>query len=236
MLPEAATFEAVTSDALPETITAAYEGLDEAGKTVGYVFTAKGRGFDGDITVMAAIEPGGTILHVATIDVTSETKTLGGQTASESYTSQYAGQDASLAGGGRHFRGHHHLGGLRGLYLDCFAAFDAVERGLGRETIEAVHHHPGALIKENPVLVLVLGTCPTLAISTSVSAAIGMGLAATAVLICSNVAISALRKTIPEQVRIPCYIVLIAGFVSVVSMILEATPTASMSPWASTSR
>ena len=78
------------------------------------------------------------------------------------------------------------------------------------------------LIKENPVLVLVLGTCPTLAISTSVTAAIGMGLAATAVLICSNMAISALRKAIPDHVRIPCYIVLIAGFVSVVSMVLEA--------------
>jgi Na+-translocating ferredoxin:NAD+ oxidoreductase subunit E len=78
------------------------------------------------------------------------------------------------------------------------------------------------LIKENPVLVLVLGTCPTLAISTSVTAAIGMGLAATAVLICSNVAISALRKVIPDQVRIPCYIVLIAGFVTVVSMVMEA--------------
>lgn len=78
------------------------------------------------------------------------------------------------------------------------------------------------LIMENPVLVLILGTCPTLAISTSVIAALGMGLAATAVLICSNVAISALRKVIPEQVRIPCYIVLIAGFVTVVSMLLEA--------------
>ena len=78
------------------------------------------------------------------------------------------------------------------------------------------------LIKENPVLVLVLGTCPTLAISTSVTAAIGMGLAATAVLLCSNMAISALRKVIPDQVRIPCYIVLIAGFVTVVSMLLEA--------------
>ena len=78
------------------------------------------------------------------------------------------------------------------------------------------------LIKENPVLILVLGTCPTLAVSTSVTAALGMGLAATAVLICSNAAISALRKLIPEQVRIPCYIVLIAGFVSVVSMLLEA--------------
>ena len=78
------------------------------------------------------------------------------------------------------------------------------------------------LIKENPVLVLVLGTCPTLAISTSVIAAFGMGMAATAVLICSNMAISALRKTIPDQVRIPCYIVLIAGFVTLVSMVLEA--------------
>ena len=58
------------------------------------------------------------------------------------------------------------------------------------------------LIKENPVLVLVLGTCPTLATSTSVSAAIGMGLAATAVLICSNMAISALRKVIPDQARL----------------------------------
>jgi len=78
------------------------------------------------------------------------------------------------------------------------------------------------IIKENPVLVLILGTCPTLAVSTSVIAAFGMGLAATAVLICSNMAISALRKVIPDQVRIPCYIVLIAGFVTVVSMVMEA--------------
>lgn len=78
------------------------------------------------------------------------------------------------------------------------------------------------LVKENPVLVLVLGTCPTLAISTKIENAIGMGLAATAVLICSNIAISALRKVISDKVRIPCYIVLIAGFVTVVSMILQA--------------
>ena len=78
------------------------------------------------------------------------------------------------------------------------------------------------LIKENPVLVLVLGTCPTLAISTSVVAAFGMGIAATVVLICSNMAISALRKVIPDQVRIPCYITVIAGFVSVVQMLVKA--------------
>ena len=78
------------------------------------------------------------------------------------------------------------------------------------------------LMKENPVFVLVLGTCPTLAISTSVTAAFGMGIAATAVLILSNMAISALRKVIPDRVRIPCYIVLIAGFVTVVELIMEA--------------
>ncbi len=77
-------------------------------------------------------------------------------------------------------------------------------------------------IKENPVLVLVLGTCPTLATSTSATNAIGMGIAATVVLICSNIAISLLRKAIPDKVRIPCYIVVIAGFVSVVQMLVKA--------------
>ena len=77
-------------------------------------------------------------------------------------------------------------------------------------------------IKENPVFVLVLGTCPTLAISTSVTAAFGMGIAATAVLILSNMAISALRNVIPDRVRIPCYITLIAGFVTVVELVMEA--------------
>ena len=78
------------------------------------------------------------------------------------------------------------------------------------------------IIKENPVLVLVLGTCPTLATSTSVINALGMGAAATVVLLCSNVVISALRKVIPDKVRIPCYIVLIAGFVTMVQMLVKA--------------
>ncbi len=78
------------------------------------------------------------------------------------------------------------------------------------------------LIKENPVLVLVLGTCPTLALSSNVVSAVTMGISATIVLICSNVVISLLRKLIPDQVRIPCYIVIIAGFVTIVSMILQA--------------
>ena len=78
------------------------------------------------------------------------------------------------------------------------------------------------IIKENPVLVLVLGTCPTQATTTQTVNAFGMGAAATAVLLFSNVAISLLRKIIPDKVRIPCYIVLIAAAVTIVQMVLNA--------------
>ncbi|MBQ8600635.1 MAG: electron transport complex subunit E [Clostridia bacterium] len=78
------------------------------------------------------------------------------------------------------------------------------------------------LLLENPVFVLVLGTCPTLATTQTVIGAFAMGLAAMAVLICSNVVISLLRKVIPDTVRIPCYIVIIAGFVTIVQMFMHA--------------
>lgn len=78
------------------------------------------------------------------------------------------------------------------------------------------------ILKENPTFVLFLGMCPTLAVTTGVSNAIGMGLSTTAVLICSNLAISLLRKVIPDKIRIASYIVLIAGFVTVVEMLLKA--------------
>lgn len=78
------------------------------------------------------------------------------------------------------------------------------------------------IIKENPLFVLVLGTCPSLATTTSVSTAIGMGLAATFVLIGSNIIISMLKKAIPKKVRIPAYIIIIAGFVTIVSLLIKA--------------
>jgi len=77
-------------------------------------------------------------------------------------------------------------------------------------------------IKENPVLVSMLGICPLLAVSTQVSSALGMGLATTAVLIGSNMLIALFRNVIPDKVRIPCYIVFIAGFVTIIKMIMEA--------------
>lgn len=78
------------------------------------------------------------------------------------------------------------------------------------------------IIAENPVLRLVLGTCPTLATTTSLSSALGMGVAATVVLICSNTVISLLRNVIPQKVRIPAYIVIIASFVTIVQMLVKA--------------
>ena len=78
------------------------------------------------------------------------------------------------------------------------------------------------LIKENPNLVLLLGTCPTLATTSSAFNGMGMGIAATVVLICSNIVISLLARVIPEKVRIPCYIVVIAGFVTLVQFIVQA--------------
>jgi electron transport complex protein RnfE len=76
------------------------------------------------------------------------------------------------------------------------------------------------LWKENPIFRLVLGMCPTLAVTTSLENALGMGVAATFVLVCSNVVISAMRDFIPAKVRIPCFIVIIATFVTIVDMVM----------------
>lgn len=78
------------------------------------------------------------------------------------------------------------------------------------------------LFKENPVLILVLGCCSTLALSVTIIGSLGMGIALTFVLVGSNVVISALRKIIPDKIRIPCYIVVVAAFVTIVEMVTEA--------------
>ncbi len=78
------------------------------------------------------------------------------------------------------------------------------------------------IIEENPTFVQLLGMCPTLAVTTSVSNSIGMGLSATFVLMCSNFVISLVRKVIPNKIRIAAYIVIIATFVSIIEMLLKA--------------
>jgi electron transport complex protein RnfE len=78
------------------------------------------------------------------------------------------------------------------------------------------------IFKNNPTFRLVLGLCPTLAVTTSIENAVGMGCAATFVLVCSNVLVSMLRKLIPDAVHIPCYIVIIATFVTAVYLLMQA--------------
>lgn len=78
------------------------------------------------------------------------------------------------------------------------------------------------IIKENPTLVMMLGMCPTLAVTSSAVNGLGMGLSTTVVLILSNMLISALRKIIPDKVRIPAYIVIVASFVTIVQLLLQA--------------
>ena len=78
------------------------------------------------------------------------------------------------------------------------------------------------VIKENPTLVLMLGMCPTLAVTTSAVNGVGMGLTTTVVLVMSNLLISMLRKVIPDSVRIPAFIVIIASFVTIVQLLLQA--------------
>ncbi len=88
--------------------------------------------------------------------------------------------------------------------------------------MKAFQEFTKGIIKENPVFVMALGLCPTLAVSTSVQNAIGMGAAATFVLVCSNILISLLKNVIPSKVRIPCFILVIASFVTIVDMTMEA--------------
>mgnify|MGYP002627235767 CR=1 FL=1 len=78
------------------------------------------------------------------------------------------------------------------------------------------------LLRENPNLVMLLGMCPTLAVTTMAQNGLGMGLATTFVLVCSNLVISLLKKFIPDTVRLPCFIVIIAGFVTFVSIMLDS--------------
>ena len=96
-VPEAASFEPIEL-ALPDGVVGAYTALDASGTPLSYLFTVEGKGFGGTIQVLCVIGSDGLIRTCRTMDVSSETTTLGGQTASESYTGQYAGQDASLSG------------------------------------------------------------------------------------------------------------------------------------------
>ncbi len=88
--------------------------------------------------------------------------------------------------------------------------------------MSALNELTKGIIKENPIFVIVLGMCPTLAVTSSVLNGLGMGLAATFVLVCSNILISLIKDIVPSKIRIPCYIVVIASFVTIIDMVMAA--------------
>ena len=89
------------------------------------------------------------------------------------------------------------------------------------EQRKTLYEFTKGIIKENPVLVTLLGMCPTLAVTVLAENGIGMGLATTFVLVCSNAVISLLKNVIPKAVRLPCFIVIIAGFVTFIDFIMQ---------------
>ena len=119
VIPDAAEFKAVDA-ALPDGVVSAYEGVDAGGATLGYVFT-------GTISVMCAIGTDGAILRVSTLDVSSETKTLGGKTANLEYTDQYTGQDETLAGVNAISGATITSTAYRGCVETAFAAFETIK-------------------------------------------------------------------------------------------------------------
>lgn len=125
-VPDAASFEPLDM-ALPKGVVSANTALDASGAPLGYLFTVEGQGFGGTIQVLCVIDTDGLIRCCKTMDVSSETTTLGGQTANESYTSQYAGQDETLSGVSAISHATITSTAYRGCVETAFEAFKAVK-------------------------------------------------------------------------------------------------------------
>jgi len=127
LLPEAVTFIQVSNNKIPTTVLSSHIGVNAKSEPVGYVFTAGRKGFDGTVVVMTAIGIDGKIVRVSTIDVTSETKTLGGQAALPEYTDMYIGKDASLGGVNAISRATITSDAYEACVRDSFAAYEAIK-------------------------------------------------------------------------------------------------------------
>jgi len=103
-----------------------------------------------------------------------------------------------------------------------FTIFQAWTPETEKYTMNQIQNFTKGFIKENPVFILLLGLCPTLGVTTSAVNGLGMGLATTFVLVMSNLVVSVVRKAIPDKVRIPAFIVIIASFVTIVELVMQA--------------
>ena len=205
------------------------------GGETGYVVTVTdGEGYGGDIQITVGITADGTVSGVSFLSI-SETAGLGMKAQEPSFYEQYVGVQAERFYVSKDGGEGEPVDAISGATITTRAVTGAVNTALGyfqnafKEVVEmnsCGERLKNGLITENPIFVLMLGMCPTLAVTTSAVNGIGMGLSTTAVLVMSNLLISMLRKIIPDSVRMPAFIVVVASFVTIVDFLMEGfTPS-----------
>ena len=204
--------ELPVSDAQAATgVTAAWSAGD-----AGTVVRLTTNGFGGAIDLMVGVDNENKVTGVAIISH-SETASLGANCTREDFRAQFAGKTGELAvskDGGD-------IDALTGATVTSRAVTRAVNAALAYAGAVQKQLREG-LLTNNPVVGQLLGMCSTMAITTTLFNGLGMGLSVTLILICSNVVISMLRKVIPDKIRIAAYIVVIAGFVTIIDLLLQA--------------
>ena len=177
---------------------------DASGETLGYAFTiTDSEGYGGDIQFTMGVQNDGTLNGISILSI-SETAGLGMKATTDDFQNQFKDKNVDKRCERRSL---------------CISVCGRRSRVMKANT--PAERLVNGIIKENPTFVLVLGMCPTLAVTTSAINGIGMGLTTTVVLAMSNLMISLLRKFIPDGVRMPAFIVVVASFVTIVQMLLQ---------------
>ena len=198
------------------------------GEEIGYCVQVEPKGFGGNLTMIVGINADGTVVG-AKVTSHAETPGLGAKSqADPNWITQFAGQTADgqlkvAKDGGT-------INAITGATITSRAVTDGVNcgsicrySGLRRKSqMKFSEQLKSGVILDNPVFMQTIGLCPTLATTTSLQNAIGMGAAATVVLICSNIVISAMRRIIPDKIRIAAFITIIATFVTMIDLSMQA--------------
>ena len=202
------------------TISEVVKAVDKNGKELGYVFSVTNpEGYGGDVSLSVGVRDDGTVNGYETLSI-SETAGLGMKAKEPEFKSNFKNKKADkfeVVKDGSGKNDDSKVDAISGATITSRAVTSAVNSCVANPMERLIN----GIVKENPTFVLMLGMCPTLAVTTSAINGAGMGLSTTAVLMFSNMIISALRNVIPDRVRIPGYIVVIASLVTIVQFLLQ---------------
>ena len=225
----------MTEKGFSDQIDSVNTALDASGNVIGYVLTVTAKdASQASITFSVGIKNDGTVNGYSITNI-AETPGLGMKAQEEAFYSQFEGKNVdSFTVVKAAPASDNEIESISGATITskamangvnaCIAYFQNV-LGLMNKNVERLYN---GIIKENPTFVLMLGMCPTLAVTSSAINGLGMGLSTTVVLVLSNLLISAFRKVIPNGVRMPAYIVIVASLVTVVQFMMQAyTPSLS---------